>query len=89
MKLHIGNIAPAVTDAELTTVVSEFGETKSVEIVRDRDGASKGFGFADFNTDEHGQAAIAALDGKEVGGQALKVSVAKPRKNDRPAPAQA
>jgi len=82
MKLHIGNIAATVTDAELKTAIGAFGDTSSVEIVRDRSGASKGFGFVEFANDDHARAAIAGLDGKELGGQAVKVAEARPRKEE-------
>ncbi|HEX2123477.1 MAG TPA: RNA-binding protein [Thermoanaerobaculia bacterium] len=86
MKLHIGNLAKGVTDAELKEAIVPFGEASSVEIVRDRDGSSKGFGFAEFGDDNHARAAITGLDGKEVGGQTVKVSEARPRKGDAARP---
>ena len=42
-------------------------------------GQSKGFGFVEMNSDAEAQAAIAAMDGQEQGGRALKVNEAKPR----------
>ena len=42
-------------------------------------GRSKGFGFVEFASDAEAKAAIAELDGKEVGGRALKVNEARPR----------
>jgi RNA recognition motif-containing protein len=86
MKLHIGNIAKSVSDADLKELVITVAEPSSVEIVRDRTGESKGFGFVEFATEDNGRAAITGLDGKELGGQALKVSEAKPRKADAPRP---
>ena len=80
MKLHIGNIPKTLTDPQLKELIAPFGETTTLEIVRDRDGSSKGFGFADFANADHAKAAITGLDGKEVSGQALKVSEARPRK---------
>lgn len=81
MKLHIGNIQKDITDAQLLAVVTPFGDA-TLEIVRDHSGASKGFGFAEFGDDTQGQAAIAGLDGTDVGGQAIRVAVAKPRKGE-------
>ena len=46
-------------------------------------GRSKGFGFVDMNNDEEAKAAIAGLDGKEIGGRAVRVNEARP-KEDRP-----
>lgn len=80
MKLHIGNLSRDVTQAQLSELITPYGETSSVELATDRGGESKGFGFAEFNNDEHAKAAIAGLDGKEVAGQAIKVSEARPRK---------
>jgi RNA recognition motif-containing protein len=82
MKLHIGNLAKEVTEPQLSELVTPFGATTSVELAKDRSGDSKGFGFAVYTDDEHGRAAIAGLDGKEVSGQAIKVSEARPRKSD-------
>jgi len=87
MKLHIGNLSKSVTDAELNQMVTAIAPATSVEIVRDQAGASKGFGFAEFASDDDARAVIAAMDGREVSGQTLKLGEAKPRKGDaRPAP---
>jgi RNA recognition motif-containing protein len=46
----------------------------------DRDtGRSKGFGFVEMGSDAEAQAAIAALNGKEVEGRALTVNEARPK----------
>jgi cold-inducible RNA-binding protein len=81
MKLHIGNLSKTTTGNELKDLVTPFGETTSVELATDRGGESKGFGFAEWANDDHARAAIAALDGKEFGGNNIKVSEARPRKN--------
>jgi RNA recognition motif-containing protein len=48
----------------------------------DRDtGRSKGFGFVEMKTDQEAQAAIAAMNGKEVDGRSLTVNEAKPRED--------
>jgi RNA recognition motif-containing protein len=46
----------------------------------DRDtGRSKGFGFVEMANQQAGQAAIAALNGKDVDGRQLTVNEARPR----------
>lgn len=80
MKLHIGNLPKDLTGDQLKDLVNPFGATSLVELATDRDGSSKGFGFAEYGDAEHAKAAIAGLDGKEVSGQTLKVSEARPRK---------
>lgn len=86
MKLHIGNLAKGVTDAELKEQVVAFGQASSVEIVRDRDGESKGFGFVEFGDDDQARAAMTGLNGKDLGGQPIKVSEARARKGDAARP---
>jgi cold-inducible RNA-binding protein len=86
VKLHIGNLSKDTTQTQLSDLITPFGETTSVELATDRGGASKGFGFAEFGNDDHARAAITGLDGREVDGQALKVSEARPRKADQPRP---
>ncbi|MBV8520236.1 MAG: RNA-binding protein [Acidobacteria bacterium] len=81
MKLHIGNLSKEITQSQLADLVKPFGETTSVELAQDRDGASKGFGFAEYANDDHARAAVTGLDGKEFNGQPLKVSEARARKN--------
>jgi RNA recognition motif-containing protein len=84
MKLHIGNLPKNVTDAELTEMIKVIAPPTTVEIVKDFAGISKGFGFADFATDDDARAVISAMDGRDVGGQALKLGQAKPRRTDAP-----
>ena len=82
MKLHIGNLPKNVTDAELTDMITPIAPATSVEIIKDQTGASKGFGFAEFATDDQARAVISAMNGREVGGQTLKLGEARPRKGD-------
>jgi len=82
MKLHIGNLPKSLTDAELTDLVTAFAPPTSVEIVKDSAGTSRGYAFVVVNDDEQGKAVTTGLDGKEVGGQALKVGEARARKSD-------
>jgi RNA recognition motif-containing protein len=84
MKLHIGNLPKSLTEAELKALVTPFAEPVSTEIVKDSAGASRGYGFVVLNDAEQGKAVQTGLDGKEVGGQTLKVGEARPRKGEAP-----
>ena len=80
MKLHVGNLSKQVTDAQLNDLAVPFGKVISANVATERsNGDSKGFGFVEFSTSDEGRAAITGLDGRDVNGQALKVSEAKPR----------
>ncbi|HEY3203557.1 MAG TPA: RNA-binding protein [Thermoanaerobaculia bacterium] len=80
MKLYVGNLSYSATENELRDLFSPFGAVDSVAVITDRDtGRSKGFGFVEFANDAEAQAAISALNGKEISGRALTVSPARPR----------
>lgn len=81
-KLYVGNLGFGVSDSDLQTMFSEHGNVTSAQVIMDRDtGQSKGFGFVEMSSDGEAQAAIAALDGKDHGGRALKVNEARPKEN--------
>jgi len=79
-KLYVGNLTYGVTDATLEQLFAAHGTVESARVVMDRDtGRSKGFGFVEMGSDQEAQAAIAALNGKEVDGRALTVNEARPK----------
>lgn len=78
--LFIANLGFSVDDAELAALFTDAGlKVVSARIIRRRFGhprKSKGFGFVDVGDEEEQKKAIAALDGKDVGGRAIVVKVA-------------
>ncbi len=80
-KLYVGNLSFDVGDAELEQAFSEYGEIASATVIKDRDSnRSKGFGFVEFVQEADAQKAKEAMNGKELGGRALKVDEARPQK---------
>src|SRR5437588_9917571 len=83
-KLYVGNLSYNTTSSELEQLFGQHGTVQSAEVIQDRDtGRSKGFGFVQMGSDAEAQAAIAALNGKDVDGRALTVNEAKSRE-ERP-----
>jgi len=83
-KLFVGNLAFSTTGAELEALFASAGTVESASVVNDREtGRSRGFGFVTFSDATGGNAAIAALNGKEVSGRALTVNEARARE-ERP-----
>jgi RNA recognition motif-containing protein len=79
-KLYVGNLGYGVTDAELQQLCAAHGTVQSAQVIMDRDtGRSKGFGFVEMGSDQEAQAAIAALNGKEMNGRTLTVNEARPK----------
>lgn len=80
--LYVGNMSFDVDDAALEEMFKAHGTVESAKVITDREtGRSRGFGFVEMSSDEEAQAAIEALNGKEIGGRTLKVNEARPREN--------
>lgn len=79
MKLYVGNLSYSLTDDGLRALFDPFGAVESARVISDRDtGSSKGFGFVEMSNAD-GQKAMEALNGKDIGGRALKVNEARPQ----------
>jgi RNA recognition motif-containing protein len=79
-KLYVGNLTYGVNNSDLEQMFAQFGTVESAQVIMDRDtGRSKGFGFVEMGSDQEAQAAIAAMNGKEVDGRALTVNEARPK----------
>src|SRR5262249_51465222 len=79
-RLYVGNLTYSTTDDSLRQIFEEHGAVTSAQVIMDRDtGRSKGFGFVEMSSDQEAQAAIAALNGKQVDGRALTVNEARPK----------
>lgn len=84
-KMYVGNLSYDTGEAELQEMFEAYGTVQSAWVVTDREtGRSKGFGFVEMSTAAEMNSAIAALNGKRVGGRSLTVSEARP-KTDKPA----
>jgi RNA recognition motif-containing protein len=81
-KLYVGNLTYQTTAGDLEQMFGAYGTVQSAQIIVDRDtGRSKGFAFVEMGSDAEAQAAIAALNGKDMGGRALTVNEARPRED--------
>lgn len=83
-KIYVGNLPYSTTDADLQSMFAQAGTVKSATVIKERDsGRSKGFGFVEMDSQEAMDNAISMFNGKDLGGRALSVNVARP-KEDRP-----
>lgn len=82
--LFIGSLAYATTDDTLKEFFEKIGPVASARVITDRDsGRSKGFGFVEYEDEANNQKAVDQLNGQDLDGRAIAVSVARP-KEDRP-----
>jgi RNA recognition motif-containing protein len=80
--IYVGNLSYSVDDGELEQMFAAFGTVTSAKVINDREtGRSKGFGFVEMSNDQEADAAIEALNGKDNGGRALTVNIARPRED--------
>ena len=77
--LFVGNMSFQTTAEDLRALFEPFGQLARVHVATDREtGRARGFGFVEMPNDAEAAKAIAALDGKDVGGRNLKVNEARP-----------
>jgi RNA recognition motif-containing protein len=78
--LYVGNLAHSTTESELRSAFEAHGAVEKVSIVTDREtGRARGFGFVEMTNASEADKAIAALNGAELGGRALKINEAQPK----------
>jgi RNA recognition motif-containing protein len=84
-KLFVGNLSFNITENDLQDAFAAHGTVIEANLMMDRaTGRPRGFGFVTMSSPEEAQKAIDALNGKELGGRALTVNIARPRE-ERPA----
>ena len=78
--LYVGNLTFNTTTADLETLFAQHGDVSKAQVITDRDtGRSRGFGFVEMESQEGADTAISALNGTDLDGRDLTVSVAKER----------
>lgn len=79
-KLFVGNLSFSLSEADVESLFSEYGTVVSCALPTDREtGRKRGFAFVEMGDQNQAQAAIAGLNGREVSGRALSVSLSQPK----------
>ena len=79
-KLYVGNLSFQSTEDDVRNAFAAHGTVQSVAMIMDREtGRPRGFAFVEMSNDSEAQAAVKAMDGRDLGGRNLKVNIAKPR----------
>jgi RNA recognition motif-containing protein len=77
-RLYVGNLSKSTTQDELKALFAQAGEVTATDVIRDRkSGESKGFAFVTMNAQMDADKAISMFNAYSLGGQELKVSMAK------------
>jgi RNA recognition motif-containing protein len=81
--VFVQNLAPDVTDDALRAHFVQFGPVANCRVVRDKMGASKGFGYVDFSAADGAGSALAAQGEQlQLAGRCVELSRARPLKAD-------
>lgn len=79
-KLFVGGLAYATDEMGLKEAFQQYGEVIDVRVITDRDsGRSRGFGFVSYTSADAANSALQDMDGKELDGRRIRVSVAQER----------
>ena len=80
--IYVGNLPFSTKDEDLGEMFKPYGTVTSARVIKDRyTERSRGFGFVEMENDEEADKAIAAVNGQDIDGRALKVSEARPRED--------
>jgi RNA recognition motif-containing protein len=78
VEIYVGNLAYEVSEKDLAAAFELYGRVAEVRLIQHRQsGKSKGFGFVEMADREQAEAAIRALNGKELMGRKLVVNEAR------------
>ena len=82
VRLYVGNLPNVFDVKELEALLGGVGEGVRFKAVNDRDtGACRGFGFANVETHSLAEALIAQLNGRDFGGQPLRIEISERRES--------
>ncbi|HBO98663.1 MAG TPA: RNA-binding protein [Verrucomicrobia bacterium] len=76
--MYVGNLSYDTTEETLRAQFAAYGKVSLVRLITNRyNGKSKGFGFVQMPNRAEAEAAIAALNDKEIDGRKMKCNEAR------------
>ncbi|HEY5867471.1 MAG TPA: RNA-binding protein [Candidatus Tectomicrobia bacterium] len=80
MNIFVGNLAFTATADEVRQLFEGYGVVETVRLLTDREtGQPRGFGFVEMLNETQARAAIAGLNGTNLGGRMLTINEARQR----------
>jgi RNA recognition motif-containing protein len=78
MNMYVSNLSFHTTEDDLRQLFAAYGDVSSAKVINDREtGKSRGFGFVEMPDDNSAKEAMRELQGKEIEGRELKVTIAR------------
>jgi RNA recognition motif-containing protein len=85
MKLYLSNISFHTTESDLIALFSRYGEVSSAIVASDSStGRPQGFGFVSIPDEQEATTAMNALQGREIEGRRLSISIAREKPHSGP-----
>jgi RNA recognition motif-containing protein len=82
MNMYVSNLGFHTSDDDLRKLFEEFGQVSSAKVITDREtGRSRGFGFVEMGSSTEASTAMSKLNGKEIEGRSISVTVAREKEN--------
>jgi RNA recognition motif-containing protein len=80
VNIFVGNLAWGVDDVALQEAFEAHGEVERAKVIHDREtGRSRGFGFVEMPNQEEAQAALEAMEGKDLMGREIRCNESEAR----------
>jgi RNA recognition motif-containing protein len=80
--MYVSNLGFHFNDDDLRKLFEPFGQVSSAKVITDREtGRSRGFGFVEMASSTEANQAMGKLNGKEIEGRQMSVTVAREKEN--------
>jgi RNA-binding protein 39 len=74
-QLFINSLHVNITEDDLETIFTEFGEVDRITLARDESGNSKGYAYVKYKNGDAAKRALHQVNGQELAGRPLKISL--------------
>ena len=82
MNMYVSNLGFQTSEDQHRKLFEPFGQVTSAKVITDREtGRSRGFGFVEMNSSQEGNEAMSKLNGKDVDGRTISVTIAREKEN--------
>jgi RNA recognition motif-containing protein len=80
VNIFVGNLAWGVDDLALREAFEAHGEVERAKVIHDREtGRSRGFGFVEMPNQAEAEAALEAMEGKDLMGREIRCNESESR----------
>ncbi|KAK7309629.1 hypothetical protein RJT34_06515 [Clitoria ternatea] len=83
-KIYVVNIPWSLSASDIKDLFAQCGTVTDVEIIRSKNGRSRGYGFVTMASAEEAQAVVNKFDSHEISGRTIRVELAKKFKKPTP-----